>query len=195
VVQIKDMTIGKRQWFALMLCLQENLNGNNSSNTSNSDFTAQIINIPKFEMNSNYEIISTVGKGEHGHVKKALRLSDSRPVIIKMIKKDMISPDAWVDDQVYGRVPFEISITRRLEHENIVKLLDAFESEYYFYMVQEMHGDGMDLFELIDKYRGLNELTGRYLFTQLLNAIAFCHHNCICHRDIKDESPSFPVRM
>ena len=69
---------------------------------------------PKFEVNSDYDILSPAGKGYHGHVRKAIGRSDGRSVIIKMIDKERLSSDSWMSDPVYGRVPTEIAILRRV---------------------------------------------------------------------------------
>lgn len=75
-----------------------------------------------------------------------------------------------------------------MDHPNITKLVDVFESESLFYLVQELHGNGLDLFEMIDRYQGFNEPTARLIFKQIIDAVAYCHSLNICHRDIKDEN-------
>ena len=71
---------------------------------------------------------------------------------------------------------------------NIIQVLDVFESEQCFFCVQELHGNGLDLFELVDRYQGFSEETARLIFRQIVDAVAYCHTNNICHRDIKDEN-------
>lgn len=42
-----------------------------------------------------------------------------------------------------------------------------FENEGYFQMVMEKHGDGLDLFEFIDKQPQLDEPLASYIFRQV----------------------------
>jgi serine/threonine protein kinase len=61
-------------------------------------------------------------------------------VAVKFIIKDKIPVYAYLEDPVMGRIPTEIFLLAALEHENIVKCMDLFEDELYYYMIQELHG-------------------------------------------------------
>ena len=47
------------------------------------------------------------------------------------------------------QLPEEINILLKLNHPNIINILDVHENEHYFQMVMDHHGE-MDLFEFID---------------------------------------------
>ncbi|CAG07690.1 unnamed protein product [Tetraodon nigroviridis] len=135
-----------------------------------------------------YQLVSAVGKGAFGFVWKAIRRSDGQEVIVKFINKARIVDDCWVDDPMLGRVSQEIAILTRVQHHNIVKVLEVFENGSYFQMVMEKHGEGLDLFEFIDMHPSLDEPLASYIFRQLVAAVFYLRTKSILHRDIKDEN-------
>ncbi|XP_042284787.1 PAS domain-containing serine/threonine-protein kinase isoform X1 [Thunnus maccoyii] len=135
-----------------------------------------------------YQPLKAVGKGAFGFVWKAVRRCDGQEVVVKFISKSRIVSDCWVDDPMLGRVSQEIAILTRVQHHNIVKVLEVFENGYYFQMVMERHGDGLDLFEFIDMQPRLDEPLASYIFRQLVAAVFYLRTKNILHRDIKDEN-------
>ncbi|KAG7248079.1 hypothetical protein CRUP_035308, partial [Coryphaenoides rupestris] len=123
-----------------------------------------------------YQPLQAVGKGAFGFVWKALRRSDDQEVVVKFIKKARVVDDCWVEDPMLGRVSQEIAILTRVQHHNIVK------------MVMEKHGEGLDLFEFIDKQPRLDEALASYIFRQLVAAVFYLRSKNLLHRDIKDEN-------
>ncbi|XP_054483178.1 PAS domain-containing serine/threonine-protein kinase [Anoplopoma fimbria] len=135
-----------------------------------------------------YQPLKAVGKGAFGFVWKAIRRSDGTEVVVKFISKARIVSDCWVDDPMLGRVSQEIAILTRVQHHNIVKVLEVFENGSYFQMVMEKHGEGLDLFEFIDMQPRLDEPLASYIFRQLVAAVFYLRTKNILHRDIKDEN-------
>ncbi|KAM9719277.1 PAS domain-containing serine/threonine-protein kinase [Menidia menidia] len=135
-----------------------------------------------------YQPLKAVGKGAFGFVWKAIRRCDGQEVIVKFISKARIVSDCWVDDPMLGKVSQEIAILTRVQHHNIVKVVEVFENGSYFQMVMEKHGDGLDLFEFIDMQPRLDEPLASYLFRQLVAAVFYLRTKNIIHRDIKDEN-------
>ncbi|XP_029309468.1 PAS domain-containing serine/threonine-protein kinase isoform X2 [Cottoperca gobio] len=135
-----------------------------------------------------YQPLKAVGKGAFGFVWKAIRRCDGVEVIVKFISKGRIVSDCWVDDPMLGRVSQEIAILTRVQHHNIVKVLEVFENGSYFQMVMEKHSEGLDLFEFIDMQPRLDEPLASYIFRQLVAAVFHLRSKNILHRDIKDEN-------
>ncbi|XP_077371587.1 PAS domain-containing serine/threonine-protein kinase isoform X2 [Festucalex cinctus] len=135
-----------------------------------------------------YKPIKAVGKGAFGFVWKTIRRCDGQETVVKFISKARIVSDCWVDDPMLGRVSQEIAILTRVQHHNIVKVLEVFENGSYFQMVMEKHGDGLDLFEFIDMQPRLDEPLASYIFRQLVAAVFYLRTKNILHRDIKDEN-------
>ncbi|KAI8499219.1 hypothetical protein Bbelb_229830 [Branchiostoma belcheri] len=121
-----------------------------------------------------YRTHQCIGKGAFGFVKVAERRKDGEQVVVKFIRKAKVLEESWVEDSSLGRVPLEISLLAKLDHPNIVTMLEAFENEEFFQVVMEKHGGGMDLFD--------------YIFRQLSDATDYLHKLGILHRDIKDEN-------
>ena len=82
-----------------------------------------------------YELGDELGAGGYGFVMTARHRAEGYEVAVKFIIKDKVPEHAWWDDEQLGRVPTEVMIMSLVDHPNIVKCLDLFEDELYFYLV------------------------------------------------------------
>ena len=82
-----------------------------------------------------YELGDELGAGGYGFVMTARHRAEDFEVAVKFIIKDKVPDHAWWDDDVLGRVPTEVMVMSLINHENIVKCLDLFEDDLYFYLV------------------------------------------------------------
>ena len=76
---------------------------------------------------------------------------------------------------------------KKLNHPNITKILENFESEKYILIIME-YINGGNLFSFVKKRRKLSEKTAKFLFKQIILGIKYIHSKNIVHRDIKLEN-------
>lgn len=114
-----------------------------------------------------YHLIQQIGEGSFGKVYKARRKYTSRMVAIKMIGKK----GQTEDDLKSFRM--EISILQKVDHPNIMRVLEIFETNTDFCVVSEL-GRG-DLFQIIHDNQTLPEEVLRNVSAQLVSAMNYLH--------------------
>ncbi|EPQ57031.1 kinase-like protein, partial [Gloeophyllum trabeum ATCC 11539] len=134
-----------------------------------------------------------LGSGGYGFVMTARHRTEGYEVAVKFIIKAKVPENSWMDDEILGRVPTEILLLSLINHENIVKCIDVYEDELYFYLVVRpkfSRRPSHDLFECIEqsKHKRLSETQARYIFAQVVEAVWYLDRQGITHRDIKDEN-------
>lgn len=80
----------------------------------------------------------------------------------------------------------EIRILKTLNHENIILMFDAFETEREFCVVTE-YAQG-ELFDILQDDKRLPEKTIQQIARQLVKALYYLHSNRIIHRDMKPQN-------
>ncbi|XP_062987588.1 PAS domain-containing serine/threonine-protein kinase [Elgaria multicarinata webbii] len=135
-----------------------------------------------------YDTLALVGKGAFGFVWTAKCKKDQKEAVVKFIWRERVLDYCWVEDPELGTITQEIAILRKLQHPNIIKVLDVFENRQFFQLVMEKHGPGLDLFTFIDSQPDLDEPLASYIFRQLVSAVGYLRCRNILHRDIKDEN-------
>ncbi|CAO3628104.1 unnamed protein product [Cunninghamella blakesleeana] len=126
-----------------------------------------------------YQFIKPLGNGKFSKVVLAKNVETDELVAIKMIDKQVH------DYRVMSRLVREIHLMEILNHPNIVKLYETFETADSLFIVMEyVHGYNLDEY-LHQKGGSLTEQEARHFFRQLVQAIHFCHRHWIVHRDLK----------
>ncbi|KAF6137279.1 hypothetical protein GIB67_036316 [Kingdonia uniflora] len=128
----------------------------------------------------NYHVIELVGEGSFGKVYKGRRKYTGQTVAMKFILKHGKSEKDLVN------LRQEIEILRKLKHENIIEMLDSFETPQEFCVVTEF-AQG-ELFEIIEDDKCLPEEQVQAIAKQLVRALHYLHSNRIIHRDMKPQN-------
>ncbi|EON99073.1 putative camk camkl gin4 protein kinase protein [Phaeoacremonium minimum UCRPA7] len=81
----------------------------------------------------------------------------------------------------------EIAILALMDHPNIMKLYDIWETDSEIYLMLEYVEHG-DLFHYINRVGHMSEPDAAYIFRQLMSALEYCQEFNICHRDLKPEN-------
>ncbi|GKZ58802.1 cyclin-dependent kinase 5 [Aspergillus niger] len=129
---------------------------------------------------SSFRKLEKLGQGTYATVYKGRNRATNELVALKEINLD-------AEGGVPSAAIREVSLLKRLIHENILTLHDVVNAEDKLVLVFEYMDN--DLKRYIDA-RGspLDTATAKSLVYQLLRGIFFCHENGIVHRDLKPEN-------
>lgn len=139
--------------------------------------------IPSDEL-SQYEITETLGKGAYGLVKLATLKRTGEKFAVKIYEKSRLT-----DPTKRANVNREISILKKLSHQNIISLEKMHENSECVYLFTDFV-PGTSLFTFLSSQPGkkLTENNCKLIFKQVISAISYCHSLKISHRDIKLEN-------
>ncbi|HEX7842512.1 MAG TPA: TOMM system kinase/cyclase fusion protein, partial [Kofleriaceae bacterium] len=131
-----------------------------------------------------YEIVSALGAGGFGAVYKAVQLATNQPVAIKVMHPILDEPETKRDNRV-ARFRREMNLCARLQHPNIVGLVDSGQTDdgRLFAVFQFAAGRGLDRVLLEDGPMTPRE--AHYLMLQVLDALSCAHNLGVVHRDLK----------
>lgn len=130
-----------------------------------------------------YELSDLCGVGNFAIVRKVKEISTGEYFAMKIIDlekaKDISSrPNAILD---------ECKILQNLDHQNIIKLKEIFQTKKYLYMIIELI-EGGELFDQIIAETFFTEEKCRTIMKQMFSALEYLHSQNIIHRDLKPEN-------
>ncbi|GFP88579.1 cell division control protein 2 homolog [Phtheirospermum japonicum] len=125
-----------------------------------------------------YEVLEEIAEGSYGVVFRVRVLKDDSTVAMKFIQYES------QDEGVPCSVIREISVLKELEHDNVARLLDTFDTVEGFFLVFEFMD--CDLSKFIEgSFRSdMNPHVKSFLF-QILQGLSYCHSQKVLHRDLK----------
>ncbi len=128
-----------------------------------------------------FEIIEVLKKDEHAAVYLANHIYLSKKIILKVLNTLKLSDQALVE-----RFKREAKLLAKLDHPNIIKVLDFGTSKEFFYISFE-YIEGTSLRNVLNS-KTLSFDEKKHLMIQLLKALHYAHSFQIIHRDIKPEN-------
>eukprot|EP00597_Dinobryon_sp_UTEXLB2267_P008431 CAMPEP_0170082784 /NCGR_PEP_ID=MMETSP0019_2-20121128/18264_1 /TAXON_ID=98059 /ORGANISM="Dinobryon sp., Strain UTEXLB2267" /LENGTH=384 /DNA_ID=CAMNT_0010297785 /DNA_START=552 /DNA_END=1706 /DNA_ORIENTATION=- len=133
---------------------------------------------------SKYELRDEIGIGSTSKCYKCIRKADGRDFACKVIDKRQVELKfSGLLDQFF----VEMKVLRALNHPNIIRLEDTFESSDRIYMVMEMMSGG-ELFDYVVEKGTLSEEEASTMVRKITSAVAHMHSLNIIHRDLKPEN-------
>ena len=129
-----------------------------------------------------YDDSSFMGEGGFGRVYKA---KDRETGEIRALKH-LYNSEIMDPEQFKG----EVDNLKKLDHPNIVKLIEMYQTGEDIWLVQEFC-EGGELLDRIQQKEKFSEPEACFVFLQMVNAINYCHLNKVCHRDVKPDNFMF----
>ena len=127
-----------------------------------------------------YHVLQMIGQGCFGKVFKGRRKQTGKIVAMKFISK------RGKPEKDQQNLRLEIGILQRLDHENIILLLDWFETDSDFVVVTQFaYGE---LFEIFQDDKRLPEAQVGNIARQLVKALNYLHSQKVIHRDMKPQN-------
>nr|KAG5700609.1 hypothetical protein BaRGS_015405 [Batillaria attramentaria] len=128
----------------------------------------------------NYHVLEIIGEGSFGKVYKGRRKYTGQIVALKFI------PKVGKSDKELRGLRREIEIMRGLHHDNIIEMLDSFDTEKEVVVVTD-YAEG-ELFQILEDDGSLPEEQVQTIAAQLVSALFYLHSHRILHRDMKPQN-------
>jgi tRNA A-37 threonylcarbamoyl transferase component Bud32 len=135
-----------------------------------------------------YTIIEVLGDGGFGVTYLAFDRNDKTAVVIKIpIQFDRVQLSRIDVDIYYKRLEREEIVLKRLNHQNIVKVLDLFrEAEILCLVIEYVKGETLSKY--VERKEYLFEDEALDIFRKLAAAMQVVHQNDLLHCDIHPEN-------
>jgi len=122
----------------------------------------------------------TLGEGTTGKVKVGFHKGTGFKVAVKIIRKDMLMSKPTVR----AKVQREIVVMKLLNHPNVMRLYDVYETSKNLFLISELV-EGGELFDYIVKRRTISHEESRRIFREIMAGVDYLHSHGVCHRDLK----------
>jgi len=132
--------------------------------------------IEKYQIN----LKKKLGEGSYASVYLGRNIESGENVAVKVIDRRQ-----FMDSYNLKHLQSEIDIMKKVNHDNIVKLLDVYQTSNNLYIVAEYCEEG-DLNCYLERHnKRLCESESKRLIKQIMKGAKYLHNNGIIHRDLK----------
>ncbi|OQV21574.1 SNF-related serine/threonine-protein kinase [Hypsibius exemplaris] len=129
-----------------------------------------------------YDLQQVLGRGNFATVKQAVHVFSGEVVAVKVIDKTKLDANGQT------HLLQEVRCMKLLQHPNIVRLFEVIDTPSTLFLVLEL-ADGGDMYDYMMKNeKAMSEKTARHYFTQIVQAVGYCHRLYVVHRDLKPEN-------
>jgi len=128
-----------------------------------------------------YRVGEEIGRGAFSVVKRGVNKKSSEEVAIKFIEKK------FVDKQDLMLLAREIDIMKKVDHPNVLKLKEVFETDETIALVMELVTGGELFYKIVEK-GNYSEKDAANIVAQMINGVDYLHDQGIAHRDLKPEN-------
>lgn len=125
------------------------------------------------------KVLFHIAEGTFARVYRGERITEARPVAIKVLRQRFVADPAAI-----MRFNKEAEAGMKLEHPNIVQILDFGEHEKKYFMVME-YVEGSNLRDLLKIRTRLEAKAALPLMIGLARGLKYSHDCGVTHRDIK----------
>lgn len=136
----------------------------------------------KSALKGKYKIIREIGRGGMGIVYECKEISLDRTVALKVLPRELTYDKKFVE-----RFKNEIKVLAKIEHQNIVPLLSADESNGFIYFTMK-YVKGQTLADIIKDKGELDSKETMRIVLQIAQALSCAHDQNVIHRDLKPEN-------
>lgn len=128
-----------------------------------------------------YELGKELGRGGFSVVREAVNKITKEKVAVKFIEKK------FVDQEELKLLQREIDIMARVQHKNVLRLFEIFDTASQLSLVMELVNGGELFYKIVDK-GSYSEMEARDIVRQLVEGVDYLHNQGIAHRDLKPEN-------
>ncbi|CAG8561781.1 23885_t:CDS:2 [Cetraspora pellucida] len=144
------------------------------------------------ELEKRYRISKNVlGVGSFAIVKECMDKETGESYALKIISKKVIKSMTQGKEDM---LTTELDILKKIQHENLVKLRDLYETKDGVYIVTDLARGG-ELFNQLLLKGSYTEKDAASLVQQMLKGVEYLHEHGIVHRDLKPENLLFKDKL
>ena len=138
----------------------------------------------KYPNNQSYEILEVLGENMGSTLKVRHKESNNIYVMKKIFIKN-------IDENKIKAIQNEAEILSTINNEFIVKYIDSFKDNNYFYIIME-YCENSDLRNFINNHKKKNQLIGQdvilFMLLDICTGLKEIHNKNIIHRDLKPDN-------